>query len=284
VKPAFSLGLHSARITHQILVVGATCLSALIILLPVVWMINAAIRPIKEILTYPPSFIPTQFTFKYFEKIIFAEKYQAYFFNSTILALSTLVITIGLGLLAAYGFSRFKMPGGRTMLLGIVALLMLPPVVIIIPYFRLAHLIGLYDTLGGLILVNTAFILPIVIWLLKGYLDSIPIDLEEAAMIDGCTRLQALWHVLVPLTVPGIVGVGTYVFISAWNEYLLAITMTDTPASQPLTVGLAAFFGQYVRDWNSIMALSTLASLPLMLIFVFFQRWVVQGMTSGAVK
>lgn len=170
------------------------------------------------------------------------------------------------------------------MLLGIMALLMLPSVTLIIPYFRLAHLVGLYDTLLGLIVVNSAFILPISIWLLKGYMDAIPIDLEEAAMIDGCTRLQAMWKILVPLSVPGIVSTGTFAFIFAWNEFLLAVTLTDTATSQPLTIGLAAFFGQFIRDWNSIMALSTITSLPLMIIFVIFQRWVVQGMTSGAVK
>ena len=170
------------------------------------------------------------------------------------------------------------------MLLGIMALLMLPTVTLIVPYFRLAHLVGLYDSLLGLIIVNTAFILPISIWLLKGYMDAIPIDLEEAAMIDGCTRLQAMWKILVPLTVPGIVSTGTFAFIFAWNEFLLAVTLTDTPSAQPLTIGLAAFFGQFVRDWNSIMALSTITSIPLMIIFVVFQRWVVQGMTSGAVK
>ena len=132
--------------------------------------------------------------------------------------------------------------------------------------------------------MNSAFILPISIWLLKGYMDAIPIDLEEAAMIDGCTRLQAMWKILVPLSVPGIVSTGTFAFIFAWNEFLLAVTLTDTATSQPLTIGLAAFFGQFIRDWNSIMALSTITSLPLMIIFVIFQRWVVQGMTSGAVK
>ena len=170
------------------------------------------------------------------------------------------------------------------MLLGIMALLMLPTVTLIVPYFRLAHLAGLYDTRLGLIIVNSAFILPICIWLLKGYMDAIPVDLEEAAMIDGCTRLQALQRILVPLAVPGIVGTGTFAFIFAWNEFLLAVTLTDTPDAQPLTIGLAAFFGQFVRDWNSIMALSTITSSPLMIIFVLFQRWVVQGMTSGAVK
>ena len=103
-------------------------------------------------------------------------------------------------------------------------------------------------------------------------------------MVDGCVRLQALWKILLPLAVPGLIGVGTFVFIGSWNEYLLAVVLTETPRAQTLTVGLAAFFGQYVRDWNGIMALSTLASLPLVVIFVFLQRWVVQGLSSGAIK
>ncbi len=284
MKRAFSQRLRSRYLIHQVLIVGLTVLAAIIILTPVVWMVNAALRPIKEVLTYPPQLDPSQLTFEYMASLIENERYRGYFRNSVILALSTLVITIILGLLAAYGFSRFNMGGGRIMLLGIMALLMLPTVTLIVPYFRLAHLVGLYDSLLGLIIVNTAFILPISIWLLKGYMDAIPIDLEEAAMIDGCTRLQAMWKILVPLTVPGIVSTGTFAFIFAWNEFLLAVTLTDTPDAQPLTIGLAAFFGQFVRDWNSIMALSTITSLPLMIIFVVFQRWVVQGMTSGAVK
>lgn len=284
MKRTFSAYYPSRYVVRQVFIVGLTTLAAIVILTPVVWMINAALRPIKEVLTYPPQLDPSQLTFKYMAALIENERYRGYFANSTILALSTLVITITLGLLAAYGFSRFKMAGGRIMLLGIMALLMLPSVTLIIPYFRLAHLVGLYDTLLGLIVVNSAFILPISIWLLKGYMDAIPIDLEEAAMIDGCTRLQAMWKILVPLSVPGIVSTGTFAFIFAWNEFLLAVTLTDTATSQPLTIGLAAFFGQFIRDWNSIMALSTITSLPLMIIFVIFQRWVVQGMTSGAVK
>jgi len=284
VKRASDLRFRYGYLIHQVFVVSLTTLSAIVILTPVVWMINAAMRPIKEVLTYPPQLDPSQLTFEYMASLIENELYRGYFVNSTIISLSTLAIVLVLGLLAAYGFSRFKMVGGRYMLLGIMALLMLPTVTLIVPYFRLAHLVGLYDTLFGLIVVNSAFILPICIWLLKGYMDAIPVDLEEAAMIDGCTRLQAMQKILVPLAVPGIVGTGTFVFVFAWNEFLLAVTLTDSPGSQPLTIGLAAFFGQFVRDWNSIMALSTITSIPLMIIFVLFQRWVVQGMTSGAVK
>jgi multiple sugar transport system permease protein len=269
---------------QQALIVGVSVASAALILVPVLWMVSAGLRPIKEILSYPPTLLPKMLTFQYFARILGSPTYRQYFLNSAVLALTTLGLALVLGSLAAYGFSRYRFPGGRAMLMGILALLMLPRVTLIVPYFRLAHLVGLYDTLPGLIIVNTAFLLPMSTWLLKGYFDSLPEELEEAAMVDGCVRVQTLWKIMLPLAVPGLIGVGTFVFIGSWNEYLLAVVLTETPRAQTLTVGLAAFFGQYVRDWNGIMALSTLASLPLVVIFVFLQRWVVQGLSSGAIK
>jgi ABC-type glycerol-3-phosphate transport system permease component len=126
--------------------------------------------------------------------------------------------------------------------------------------------------------------LPISIWILKGYLDSIPIDLEEAAMVDGCNRLQALWRVVLPLALPGIIGTGTFAFMWAWNEFMFAVVLTSGPDAAPLTIAIAQFFTQFGREWNAIMALNVVATLPLLIIFVFLQRWVVQGMTAGAVK
>jgi multiple sugar transport system permease protein len=269
---------------RQSLIVGASVGSAALILVPVVLMVSAGLRPIKEILSYPPTLLPRALTFLYFERILANPTYRQYFLNSAVLALVTLVLALVLGSLAAYGFSRYRFPGNQAMLLGILALLMLPRVTVIVPYFHLAHVAGLYDTLPGLIIVNTAFLLPMSTWLLKGYFDSLPEELEEAAMVDGCVRLQTLWKILLPLAVPGLIGVGTFVFIGSWNEYLLAVVLSETPRAQTLTVGLAAFFGQYLRDWNGIMALSTMASLPLVAIFVFLQRWVVQGLSSGAIK
>lgn len=270
--------------SRQSLIVGISVLSAVLILVPVLWMISAGLRPIKEILSYPPTLLPKMLTLRYFERILASPTYQHYFLNSAVLALTTLVLALVLGSLAAYGFSRYRFPGSRAMLMGILALLMLPRVTLIVPYFRLAHLVGLYDTLPGLIIVNTAFLLPMSTWLLKGYFDSLPEELEEAAMVDGCVRLQALWKIVLPLAIPGLIGVGTFAFIGSWNEYLLAVVLTETPRAQTLTVGLAAFFGEYVRDWNGIMALSTMATLPLVAIFVFLQRWVVHGLSSGAIK
>jgi multiple sugar transport system permease protein len=269
---------------HQALIVSVSLLSSALILVPIVWMVSAGVRPIKEILTYPPTIIPRMLTLEYFHRILASPQYQRFFINSTILALASLGLALVLGSLAAYGFSRYKLPGGTAMLMGILALLMLPQVTLIVPYFRLAHLAGLYDTLPGLIIVNTTFLLPMSTWLLKGYFDSLPEELEEAAMVDGCVRVQALWKIVLPLATPGLIGVGAFVVIESWNEYLLPVVLTETPRAQTLTVGLAAFFGQYVRDWNGIMALSTLASLPLVVIFVLLQRWVVQGIGTGAIK
>lgn len=270
--------------TQQALIVGGSLVCALLMLVPVVWMVSAALRPIKEILSYPPALLPKTLTMRYFERILGSQTYQHYFVNSAVLALTTLALALVLGSLAAYGFSRYRFPGGKALLMGILALLMLPRVTLIVPYFRLAHVVGLYDTLPGLIAVNTAFLLPMATWLLKGYFDSLPAELEEAAMVDGCVRLQALWKIVLPLAIPGLIGVGTFAFIGSWNEYLLAVVLTETPRAQTLTVGLASFFGQYVRDWNGIMALSTLAALPLVAIFIVLQRWVVQGLSSGAIK
>ena len=284
MNPRSSLSHRSKHVAMQVIVVGLTMAAATVVLIPIVWMVLAAIRPISEIFNYPPAIFPESPTLDYFSRIIDDPLYRRYFINSTIVAISTLILTITLGALAAYGFSRSRISGARWMLLGILALLMLPRVTLIIPYFRLAHLVGVYDTLFGLVLVNTAFLLPIAIWLLKGYMDTIPVALEEAAMIDGCSQMQALRKITLPLSVPGLVGVGTFVFIGAWNEYLLAVVLTDSAESRTLTIGLASFFGEFVRDWNSIMALATLSSLPLVLIFIFLQRWVVQGMARGAVK
>lgn len=277
-------GLRLRPAVRQSLVVGTSVLSAAVILVPVLWMISAGLRPIKEILSYPPALLPKMLTFRYFARIFATPTYRHYFVNSTVLAVATLVVALALGALAAYGFSRYRFPGSKAVLTGILALLMLPRVTLIVPYFRLAHLAGLYDTLPGLIAVNTAFVLPMSTWLLKGYFDSLPEELEEAAMVDGCVRWQALWKIVLPLAVPGLIGVGTFAFVGSWNEYLLAVVLTETPRAQTLTVGLAAFFGEYVRDWNGIMALSTIATLPLVAIFVFLQRWVVHGLSSGAIK
>jgi ABC-type glycerol-3-phosphate transport system permease component len=281
---ATRVGAAPSVLLGQALIVVLVGLALVFALFPILWMVLAALRPIGEILADPPLLIPHQVTLEYFQRIVGSADDRHYFLNTVVVAAATLTITVGLGLCGGYGFSRFRLPGGRALLMAILALWLLPPVNVIIPYFILAHAVGLFDNVTSLVLGDTAFTLPIAIWLLKGYIDAIPMDLEEAAMIDGATRLLALWKILVPVILPGVIATATFTFLVAWNEYLIAAVLTDTVASKTLSIGLAQFFGQYVRDWNSIMALSTVSTLPVMAVFVFLQRWVVQGLTSGAGK
>jgi multiple sugar transport system permease protein len=265
-------------------VIAITLFGAALVLFPIFWMVLASVRPVVEVLAYPPQWIPRQLTFEYYRQLFETDEYLQYLRNSYIVAMGTTLLSLVLASLAAYGFSRYKVPGGRAILLGMLALYMMPGVSLVLPYFRISNALHLYDTRLGLIIAYASFVLPMATWLLKGYMDSIPIDLEEAALVDGATRLGAMRRILLPLVAPGLIATGTMGFLAAWNEFFFAVVLTTSIKAQTLTVGIGRFFGQYNRDWNGIMALTTFASIPLLIAFVLIQRWVVQGMTAGAVK
>jgi multiple sugar transport system permease protein len=265
-------------------VILLTLAGTLIVLFPIFWMVLASVRPVMEVLAYPPQWIPQKFTLEYYQELFKTNEYVQYLKNSYIVAIGTTLWSLLLASLAAYGFSRYKVPGGRAILLAMLALYMMPGVSLVLPYFRISMTLHLYDTRLGLILAYSSFVLPMATWLLKGYMDSIPFDLEEAAMVDGATRMGALRRILLPLIAPGLIATGTMGFLGAWNEFFFAVVLTTSIRAQTLTVGIGRFFGQYNRDWNGIMALTTFASIPILLGFVLIQRWVVQGMTAGAVK
>ena len=194
------------------------------------------------------------------------------------------MLSITLSASCAYGFSRFRIRGARFILLAILALQLLPSVSVILPFFNLSRALHLHNTYFALIIADTAFALPIAIWLLKGFFDAIPMAIEEAALLNGCNRFQCFRYVVLPLAIPGLIGTGVFAFLWAWNEFLFAVVLTSGPEVAPLTVRMSQFFSQYGRDWNNIMALNVIALLPLFAIFIWLQRWVVNGMTAGAVK
>jgi multiple sugar transport system permease protein len=266
------------------MVVTVTIVGAAVTLFPIYWMFIASVRPTAETLSSPPIWFPKVITFSGYKDLLTNSRQLRYFTNTYVIAFSTAGVSIVLGSLAAYGFSRFKIAGGQVLLALIFSLQMMPSVALMIPFFDMSLALGIHNTRLALILADTAFALPISLWILKSYFDSIPVDLEEAAMVDGCTRLQALWRVVLPLAVPGLIGTGTFAFLWAWNEFMFAVVLTSGPDVAPLTIAISLFFTQYGREWNSIMALNVIATLPLLLIFIFLQRWVVQGMTAGAVK
>jgi multiple sugar transport system permease protein len=276
----FKPGFDFWRVGVIVIMLGGV----IIVLFPIIWMVFASMRPTQETLSSPPVWLPQEITFSAYTDLLADPRQLRYFTNTYIIALSTAGLSVGLGALAAYGFSRFRIRGARVILLAILSIQMMPNVSLIIPFFNMSLALNIHNTHLALILADTAFALPIAIWLLKGFLDSIPTDLEEAAMVDGCSRLGALRRIVLPLALPGLIGTGVFAFLYAWNEFLFAVVLTAGPDVAPLTIAISQFFTQFGREWNAIMALNVIASLPLLIFFIFMQRWVVQGLTAGAVK
>ena len=195
-----------------------------------------------------------------------------------------MVLTLVIGLLAAYSFSRFDFPGKKVINTIIVAVQAVPPITLLIPYLSLIVAIKLYNTLFALILTYLVTTLPYCILMMTGYFNTIPKSLDEAVKIDGGSTWTALWKILVPTAVPGMVSVGMYTFMNAWNEYLFALALTKTNDMRTVPVGINLLMGQHAYEWNQMMAMSVLGSLPVLVLFLIFQKYFIAGMTAGAVK
>ncbi|WP_198285779.1 carbohydrate ABC transporter permease [Thermobacillus composti] len=207
-----------------------------------------------------------------------------YFINSYFIAFVVVVLTIIVSILAAYSFSRFDYPGKKIVNTLIVSVQAVPPIVLLIPYLSLIVTFKLHNTYGALILTYMLLTLSYAIIMLTGYFNTLPKELDEAVMIDGGSRFRALWQILVPLATPGLLAVGMYTFMLSWNEYLFALALTKTNDVRTVPVGISLLMGQHAYEWNQMMAMSVLGSLPILVLFLFFQRYFVAGMTSGAVK
>ncbi len=269
---------------RSILLYASILLVTLLVLFPVVFALFTSFKPNAEIFTYPPTFLPHKWTVVPYIQVLSQNRYLRYFLNGYLISTSSTLLCLLFGAFAGYGFSRYKLPAKRALMLGILALQMFPGAVLMVPYFNMARALGIYDTYIALILVDTIFPLALVIWLLKSYFDSIPFSIEEAAMIDGCSRTRTLISIVAPLARAGFIGTGVFAFIRAWNEFMFALILTGGPRRAPVTVGLAELFGQYTINWNGVMALTIMATFPLLIAFILAQRYIIQGITSGAVK
>ena len=267
---------------RTILLYAITTLITLVVLFPVIFGFFTSFKPNTEIFTYPPRLLPQQWTVQPYTSVLTQQRYLRYFLNGYLISISSTLLCVFFGALAGYGLSRFRLPYKPGLMLAILALQMFPGAVLIIPYFNLSRALGIYDTYIVLILVDTTFALSLVTWLLKSYFDSIPVSLEEAALVDGCSRFRALVSIVAPLARAGFIGTGVFAFIRAWNEFMFALILTKGPERAPVTVGLAELFGQYTIQWNGVMALTVIATFPLLITFIFVQRYVIEGITSGA--
>ncbi len=251
---------------------------------PILWMLLNSFKPNAEIFAWPPTWISKNFSFDAYKAIFTNPEQIRFFVNSYVIAAVVVILTLGIGILASYAFSRFDFPGKSVINTIIVSVQAVPPITLLIPYLSLIVTMKLYNTYGALILTYLIFTLPYCILMTTGYMNTLPKELDEAVMIDGGSRSTALWRILVPTAVPGLVSVGMYTFMQAWNEYLFALALTKTNDMRTVPVGINLLMGQHSYEWNQMMAMSVLGSLPILILFLFFQRYFIAGMTAGSVK
>lgn len=261
------------------LLIGAAFASA-----PVLWMLSSSFKPNTDIFQFPPHLIPTTFTLDAYTAIFTDPVKVRFFLNSYFVSLSVTVLTLLIGILAAFALSRYEFPFKKALNVVIISVQAVPPITLLIPYFGLIVFLGLYNSYAGLILTYLVFTLPYAIIMLTGYFNTLPRELDEAVKVDGGSSWTALWRVLVPISIPGLVSVGIYTFMIAWNEYLFALTLTKTPEMRTVPIGIQLLMGQHSYEWNQMMSMSILGAIPIMLLFLFFQRYFIGGMTAGAVK
>ncbi|WP_327700326.1 carbohydrate ABC transporter permease [Streptomyces sp. NBC_00459] len=250
---------------------------------PVYWMLNTAFKPAKDAIDPDPSLLPTGFTLANFRRALNIADFWGPVGRSLIVSLTVVVIGIVVGMLAALAISRFAFRGRKIVIVGILAVQMVPLVAMIIPVFLLLNDLGQYDRLTGLIITYLTFILPFTVWTLRGFIVNIPKELEEAAMVDGCSRTTAFIRVVFPLLAPGLVATSVYGFIQAWNEYLYAL-MLMSQKNQTATVWLGNFTTKHGTEYAPMMAGSTLMAVPIVVLFLLVQRKMAAGLTAGAVK
>jgi multiple sugar transport system permease protein len=272
------------RLKHAGVYLGLTAFSV-VLLFPFLWMISTSLKPPNEVFTQVPRWIPEAPTFDNFRTLMVRTAYPTYFRNSVLVSVVTTLGAVVIASFAGYSLSRFRFRGRRTIAVLILVVQMFPAVLLVIPLFGLMQTLGLLNTHLSLIIAYGTFALPFSTWMLKGYFDTIPAALEESALIDGCTRTQALRLIVLPLAAPGLVTVALFSFVLAWQEYLFALAFTRTASMRTLTVGLALMQGQHGSiSWGEIMAGAFIACIPAIVIFTFLQRYLVQGFTQGAVK
>jgi ABC-type glycerol-3-phosphate transport system permease component len=258
-------------------------LLAIVILLPFFWMVSVSLKPADEPFAIPARLWPENPTLANYVTA-FRPEFRQYFINSVIVSLSTVVITVTLGLLAAYAFTRFQMRLLTIAMTLVVVTQMFPASAIIIPIYKMMKGAGLLNTYVSLVIAYITVTLPVAIWMLRGFLAKIPVTLEEAAAIDGAGPLRAFWQVIVPLCRPGIAATAVFVLIVTWQEFLFALSFTSTKEMRTLPVGVNDFIGQYGIRYGELMASSVLISLPVVLAFFVLQRQFVAGRTAGSVK
>ena len=251
---------------------------------PILWTFLVSLKPEGEIVNATLTYLPRRIVFENYVAIWTRSNFPTLIANSAVITLLTVAMCLGAGTLAAYAVARTRFAGRRKVLLLYLAVRMFPAVMIVIPLFITLRMVGLLDSRLGLALAYTSFLLPVFIWMMKGFFDAIPGELEEAARIDGASRLGAMLRVILPLVLGGLVATSVFVAIGAWNDYLFALMLTSSTGSRTWPVGLQLMVGEFQLPWGALAAGGMISIAPVVLLFAIVQRALVQGLTAGAVK
>ena len=251
---------------------------------PLYWMLASSLKSSPELLAYPPTLVPHEWSLRAYRKLFFETNFWVYFRNTVAVAGLTTVLVVIVGAVGAYSLTRYRYPGraavGRVMLLAY----MFPPIILMVPLFVLASRVGLTNSLTGLALTYISFALPYAIWILRAFFQSIPVELEHAALIDGANRFKALVHVVTPLALPGVIATAIFTFIVAWNDFLFALVLIGRDELKTLPVGINDFFHMAVVDWGLIMAAGVMVTIPALVFFIAVQRYLIAGWGAGGLK
>ena len=253
-------------------------------LFPIYWTVKISVTPQNLLYSEGIKLWPSKITLANYRSVLAASDFPRYFLNSMIVSISTSLLVTAIASLAGYALSRFIFPGKVWVSLLLLLTQTFPLVMVIPPIFRIMGQLGLTDNLYGLVIIYTAFNIAFATFLMQSFFDGVPKDLEEAAMIDGCSRFQALRRIILPLTLPGMGATVAFVFTAAWSELLFALMLINSESQKTFSVGLLTFIGKFAVDWGQMMAASVLALIPVCLFFAFLQRYLVTGLTAGAVK
>ena len=267
-----------------VIIAVASIILVVVCLFPFAWMALSSIKQLNELYTIPPHWLPNAPTLANYATVLFNSNIPRYFLNSVVISVGATGLALVLAIFASYGLARFEFRGKPVLQSFVLVGQLLPTAAIIVPLFITLRWLGLVNTYWGLILVYMIITLPLSVWMLTSYLKGIPVELEEAAVIDGASRLGVLFRITLPLSTPGLMAVVVYAFVTCWNEFIFALCFATDSSVKTLPIGLAEFSTEFNTDWGGVMAASMVMTLPVALLFLVFQRLFVGGLTAGATK
>ena len=257
---------------------------ACFIAIPLAWMVISSLKPAQELFSSPPEILPSRVTLDWYNAVFTSGNAASFFWNSFVVGASSTALCLAIGTLAAYAITRFQFPGKSLFLAAALVTYMFPAIVLFVPIYLTLNALGLIDTRLGLVICHTILTFPFAVWMLKSYFDTLPKEIDEAAWVDGCSYFLTFLRIALPLSLPGIFSVGIFVFVLSWNEFLFASIVMSSADLKTIPVGISEFVTSFDIRWGEIMAMGTLATLPVVVLFLLAQKHFLRGVLAGAVK